>query len=270
MRKFLANIKPTSARDVFMQFLLICVVIVTWHLVWTLHILGRHDRGIVELVVDALVVGGPFVAFYSVISWHQIRSLEYLYTSARIDPLSGVLNRQTFFRRANKAVASSNCGMLILMDADFFKQINDEHGHATGDECIRAIGQRLTWHLREVDVAGRVGGEEFAVFLPGVAKQHGRVVAERLAQPISFVDPVRDKYLSITMSVGAVWTVPDHSAEAQLMMADDALYQAKTSGRARMIIVGEDEPIMLGRSSRGGDRRRQSDQRRTTSRPNVA
>ena len=270
MHKAFAFLTPKSASHVVWQFLLFCGLIVAWNTVWTWFVMGQTDRRFGEISVQALMVGGPFLALFSGISLHQVTTLKALYHSARIDPLSGVLNRQTFIRRTRRALAESHTGMLLLLDADFFKQINDRYGHATGDECIKAIGHRLNWHLRENDLAGRVGGEEFAVFLPDVTREHGRVVATRLGLPVAFTRGEDEEHLSITLSIGAVWTTPESSADAQMMMADDALYQAKTTGRARMIIQGEEEPVLLGRAKSCGDGEAASTTRRVTSRPQVA
>lgn len=269
MRKVFAFLTPTTASQVIWQFFVFCGLVVVWNVVWTWHVIGHTDRGFSDLAVQALVVGGPFLALFSAISLHQVATLKALYHSARIDPLSGVLNRQTFIRRTRRALAASRSGMLLLMDADFFKQINDKYGHATGDDCIKAIGHRLNWHLRDNDLAGRIGGEEFAIFLPDVTREHGRIVATRLGLPVAFTRGLDEEHLSITLSIGAVWTSREHSTEAQMMMADDALYQAKTTGRARMIIVGEEEPILLGRAN-ADDEEMAKTRRRETSRSQVA
>ena len=166
---------------------------------------------------------------------------------ARIDPLSGVVNRQTFFRRFNRAMKTSRTGLLLLIDADHFKNVNDIYGHAAGDRCISAIGHRLNWHMRDVDIAGRVGGEEFAVFLTNVAPAHGRTVAERIGQPITFSDGGGNDHISVTLSIGAVWLQPDISDDDLMVLADEALYIAKTTGRARLVFHGEDQAIPLGR-----------------------
>ena len=259
MRKALEKLAPNSKLDILWKFLLFCVLIMIWNVVWNWHISGQQDRKLSTLLLDSFAVGGPFAAIFTFGSWYQVTAIQALSTRARIDELSGLLNRREFLRRVNEAVASSQTGMILLMDADHFKGINDVYGHATGDRCITAIGHRLMWHLREIDIAGRVGGEEFAVYLPDVTKAHGRVVAERLGQPVSFTDVEQTKHLSVTMSVGAVWFSREHNVEKQLMLADEALYQAKTSGRARLVIRGDDQTTSLDlRKAKNRNRRRTS------------
>ncbi|MCG6882225.1 MAG: GGDEF domain-containing protein [Silicimonas sp.] len=246
LRKFLGYLAPGSPRAVMWKTLLFCVLIVLWNYLWVRHLSGHPPRSMAAIVTDALVVGGPFALLFSLASWDQVRTIRGLHIRARIDPLAGVLNRQTFIGRFQKAVAQARCGMLLLIDADDFKRINDFHGHAVGDRCIAAIGNRLSWHLREEDLAGRIGGEEFAVFLPEVSREHGNVVARRLGQPVAFSDAAGEMHHSVTLSIGAVWTQPDQSPEDLLMLADEALYEAKSTGRARMIVIGEVEPVLLG------------------------
>ena len=251
---------PKSRLDVLSKFVLFCSLIVSWNIIWSWQVSGQQERELSMLILDALAVGGPFAALFTIGSWHQVTAIQSLYWRARIDPLSGVLNRQAFMGRIEREIANCDTGMLLLLDADHFKDINDEFGHAAGDLCIQAIGQRLLWHLRDEDTAGRIGGEEFAVLLPNVSKGHGRVVASRIGQPVSFKDVERLKYLSVTMSIGAVWFSRECSAKKLLLLADQALYRAKTTGRARIVISGEDHSIPLGRakSKARSDMRRQS------------
>ena len=259
LRKFLGYLAPTSLKGVVWKTLVFCGLIVAWNCVWVLHLSGQPPRPLVTIVTDALVVGGPFALLFCLASWDQVLTIQGLVVRARIDPLSGVLNRQTFFSRLRKAIPQSRTGLLMLIDADDFKRINDLHGHAAGDRCIAAIGHRLSWHLREEDLAGRVGGEEFAIFLPDVPREHGELVATRLGQPVSFSDADREVHHSVTLSVGAVWTRPDISPEEQLLKADEALYEAKSTGRARMIVIGSPDPVLLGTfdgDGRGAHRRR--------------
>lgn len=251
VRYMLGYLAPSTLQGVFWKTVVFCGLIVGWNFVWTRYLSGQAPRPLASVVADALVVGGPFVLLFTLASWDQVRTIRNLVVRARIDPLSGVLNRQTFFEQLRKAIPQARTGLLLLMDADDFKRINDLHGHAAGDRCIAAIGHRLSWHLRQEDMAGRVGGEEFAVFLPNVPREHGEVVAARLGQPVSFTDAEQKVHHSVTLSVGAVWTSPDRSPEEQLLLADQALYEAKSTGRARMIFVGSSEPVLLGQFHAG-------------------
>ncbi|NNE89206.1 MAG: GGDEF domain-containing protein [Silicimonas sp.] len=233
MRKILGWFAPKKWSDFAWKSALLCACIVIWDVIFTKYLQGE-PTSFDEIAIEAIGVGGPFVLLFMLGSWHQVTALRVLTKRAYFDPLSGVFNRHTFISRLNKAIPQASKGILMLIDADHFKQINDQYGHAVGDRCIEAIGHRLNWHVRDGDLAGRVGGEEFAVFLPNVSEEHGRAVAQRLGLPVSFTDAARQTNLTVTLSIGAVWTKPDQSIEQQLVAADEALYVAKSSGRAQL------------------------------------
>ena len=262
MHKVLRILTPRSRKDALWKCVVFTALLTLWNLVFTWRIQGHTQIDLTELMFSSIVVGGPFAALFVFTSWQQFAELRETRRQARLDALSGVLNRQTFIEQLNHAVLRARRGLLLLIDADHFKSVNDRFGHATGDRCISAIGHRLSWHLREEDIVGRIGGEEFAVFLPDVTVEHGRMVAERLGQPVSCSDAGRVEHLTVTLSIGAVWTTPESDCDAQLAQADDALYQAKTAGRARMIFADDGQEILLGRvvnyaapSGRPSDRR---------------
>ena len=122
--------------------------------------------------------------------------------------------------------------------------------------------------MREVDIAGRVGGEEFAVFLTDVATVHGRAVAERIGQPVTFSDGGENEHISVTLSIGAVWASPDVSDDELMTLADEALYQAKTTGRAKLVFHGGGEVIPLSRRAPDRQATPSDNTRRVTSRTN--
>lgn len=125
-----------------------------------------------------------------------------------------------------------------MLDADHFKQINDTYGHQAGDICLKAISYTLSRNLRLGDVSGRIGGEEFAILLADTKPDHARVIGERLTKPIPF--RVGPAHLTVTLSIGAVITSPQTPLEVSLSLADKALYQAKSEGRARVVFA---EPV---------------------------
>ncbi len=269
MQRLIQFLVPETSRQVLWQFVIFCGLAVALDLFRNGGFPWQGSTAFVSMVFDSSFTVLPLGLLYSAIALHHVTELERLYISARYDPLSGVLNRQTFLRRVRRSLQLSHRGMLLVIDADFFKRVNDDFGHATGDECIKAIGHRLSWHLRDSDFAGRIGGEEFAVFLPDVTQEHGRLVATRLGMPVSFTGANGERNLSITLSIGAVWTTSEENADTFLMEADEALYRAKTTGRARIIISDEDEPILLGRLN-GVSCPDQQTRRRVTSRSEVA
>ncbi len=126
-----------------------------------------------------------------------------------------------------------------MLDVDRFKPINDEYGHAVGDEVLVSLTGQISALLRQGDLFGRIGGEEFAILLPGVPQPAALALAERLRDccarlrvPVEGREP-----LAITVSIGLVWGVagPGCSLQHLLKQADDALYRAKRAGRDRVV-----------------------------------
>ena len=216
-----------------------------WHVLVSQLVLQDAGHSLTDMALESLFVGAPFVFLFMLGSWHQVTAIRALTKRAYYDPLSKVLNRQTFIGRLKRALPKSRAGLLLLMDVDHFKRINDKYGHAAGDRCIEAIGHRLNWHLRLEDLAGRLGGEEFAVFLADVSQEHAKAVATRLGQPVGFTSPSDGSHLTVTLSVGATWTDHEVPFEKQLVAADDALYVAKSLGRSQLRFSDGSEAIEL-------------------------
>ena len=126
-------------------------------------------------------------------------------------------------------------GFLLILDADHFKRVNDTYGHAVGDECLKAIAERLREISRPNDVYGRIGGEEFGAFLPYTTAAELRTIGMGLCKGIHIDVPGLDQPLRLTMSVGATETHEDENVASALQRADEALYVAKSTGRAKMV-----------------------------------
>lgn len=177
---------------------------------------------------------------------------ESLLQLATSDPLTGLWNRRHFVEvvrgelgrvRRNQAPAA-----LLLMDLDFFKRINDTHGHAAGDEVLRHFTATVSAQLREADVFARLGGEEFAILLPCIDALGAVRVADRLRRVVAD-SPARIESgpLHYSMSIGATMLdARDEGYEAAYARADEALYAAKHAGRNRVVLapVAAGEPAM--------------------------
>ncbi|HWO11142.1 MAG TPA: diguanylate cyclase, partial [Polyangiaceae bacterium] len=159
---------------------------------------------------------------------------------ANHDALTGAANRGAVLSKVEaEAARSARQGThycLILFDLDFFKRINDSHGHRAGDIVLKEAVRRAQIELRPYDVLGRYGGEEFMVLLPGIELRAGAQVAERLRESIANtpfqIDNLR---LDVTASFGIVCSaLPHGSLEMLVDAADSALYRAKTNGRNRI------------------------------------
>ncbi|MEJ8561728.1 GGDEF domain-containing protein [Yoonia sp. GPGPB17] len=192
-------------------------------------------------ISHASLVGGPLIAIFLGVSVYQVRLQQKLWRLSRKDGLTGLNNRRTFFELAQKARTSHPTGVLLMLDADRFKSINDTYGHQVGDICLKSISYTLQRSLRKEDIVGRLGGEEFAFYLGGVSVETARVIGERLTKPISFKSD-RDASLSVTLSIGAAQWQHNISIDAAFARADVALYQAKKNGRARLEVW---DPQML-------------------------
>jgi diguanylate cyclase len=159
---------------------------------------------------------------------------------SRTDGLSGLLNRRSWedavsaeFQRSRRG---GHTATLLMLDLDRFKRINDRHGHPAGDDVIRRVAAVLRETLREHDVPGRYGGEEFGVILPETASEGARVIAERLRARIE--DCALPLGIRCTVSIGAAERRPDDSGYAEwISRADRALYAAKANGRNRIEVL---------------------------------
>jgi diguanylate cyclase (GGDEF)-like protein len=143
---------------------------------------------------------------------------------------------------------------LIVGDLDRFKRVNDEHGHATGDELLVGVAQAIAGAKRGFDSAARVGGEEFAVLAPDCDDHGAFMLAERMRAAVHEAVISRDPDSSLTISFG-ISTCPLHgqSADALLRTADQALYAAKRLGRNRSVISSAEVPGILARAPRHAD-----------------
>jgi diguanylate cyclase (GGDEF)-like protein len=155
---------------------------------------------------------------------------------AATDPLTGVLNRRAFFQRAQSACERAARGealSAVMLDVDHFKTINDEHGHDVGDQALRAVADAAA---RGNDVVGRIGGEEFAILLADTDQVSALEGAERLRAAIAELRiRAAGRTVTMTCSFGAAEWSDGDSIDRFLKRADDALYEAKRSGRNRVI-----------------------------------
>jgi diguanylate cyclase (GGDEF)-like protein len=126
---------------------------------------------------------------------------------------------------------------VLMLDVDHFKQVNDQHGHAGGDDVLRRLARMLVAQLRAVDLPARLGGEEFAVLMPSTPLPEAAHAAERLRSALQSTPvALRDgQQIHITVSIGLTqWSPDDSDIDATLKRADAALYRAKATGRNRV------------------------------------
>lgn len=158
-----------------------------------------------------------------------------LLTRASRDELTGAMNRAAFYREA-AAYADEAPACVLLADIDHFKTINDEHGHAAGDEALRLVATTLRAALRPDDLLGRVGGEEFAILLTGLPFALGMTIAERARGAVDALElrSPDGEAIALSISVGVAPYRAGWSLDNALAQADAAMYGAKRGGRNRV------------------------------------
>lgn len=169
---------------------------------------------------------------------------------AVIDPLTGLYNRRYLMRHLRSLMDQDPPPHLSLMliDVDFFKSVNDAHGHAAGDRALRVVAETLRSNIRAFDTLARYGGEEFVVIMPGAGHEQAGLAAERLRQAVAemvtpLLDPADGSALRLTVSIGVgVSGLDADTADGLLAVADGALYAAKRSGRNRVELAREAWP----------------------------
>jgi diguanylate cyclase (GGDEF)-like protein len=199
--------------------------------------------GTLELVGDSFSkeqrMNAASLAAHAVVALENARLHGMVEQQALVDGLTGLANRRAtsdaLHAEAARAERLETPLSLVLADLDGFKEVNDEHGHAVGDAVLRAFAEVLRDTLRESDLAGRWGGEEFLLLLPGADKEGAAELAERVriglaARRISSVPGLR-----VTASFGVAEYAGEANTEQLVAAADDALYRAKRGGKDRVV-----------------------------------
>lgn len=194
---------------------------------------------------------GVFLVYPAIFSYvarrvtrhERIHSSE-LHGQARLDSLTGTPNRtgadELLERQLLRAAEAGGSFAILFLDLDRFKDINDTHGHSTGDALLAEVVRRLSAHLRQDDMLARVGGDEFMAILPGANIDTARHTAERLIKTFSETFQVQGKKLQVSCSIGAaVFPTHGNSREDLLKHADIAMYEAKRAGRNRFAMYEE-------------------------------
>jgi len=165
-----------------------------------------------------------------------------LHDQATRDTMTGLANRRFFRAAMEREFAGAQRGRnvaLLVIDVDFFKQINDKWGHPVGDRVLIAVAKTMLDRVRNSDLVGRIGGEEFAVLLPDTALEEGTKVAEHLREALSAMEIIEnDQRIPVTASVGvAIASLgSDVSADVLYSRADAALYESKRTGRNKVTV----------------------------------
>ncbi|MEO5336200.1 MAG: GGDEF domain-containing protein [Magnetospirillum sp. WYHS-4] len=181
------------------------------------------------------------------ISFHHamVEANRKLAEMAARDPLTGLFNARAYYRLCEGALRQSQRSgrpfAMLFVDLDHFKSINDKYGHEAGDTVLRSVAERLQASLRQSDIVGRIGGEEFSVLLPDSDMDGARDLAEKLRLDIEALMPdIGSERLRITASIGVAASRPTLISIAEVQsQADEAMYVAKRQGRNRVTCIGD-------------------------------
>jgi diguanylate cyclase (GGDEF)-like protein len=172
---------------------------------------------------------------------HRELSVDHdaLLEKARRDSLTGMLNRDGFLAALGQAMAGGGQGTLLFIDADHFKQINDRFGHPVGDDALRRLARAIAGVVGKSGLSGRLGGEEFAVYLPGVVLPDARPAALRILNAVRRlrIEAPGGRTVNLTVSIGAAGQGGVATLDELIAEADAQLYRAKTQGRNRAVFA---------------------------------
>ncbi len=189
----------------------------------------QYDESL-DRMPDAITVVGR--------AYNRMRG--HLETIVFTDPLSGCFNRRGFeqltTREVSRAVRGTHPMSVLALDVDFFKRINDEYGHLTGDEVLREMGALLRETARLGDVVARIGGEEFEILAPDTSAEGAQILAERIQRAFrtrEFTSVGHRRAITVSIGIAADVARNDQVSAVLIARADEALYVAKRNGRDR-------------------------------------
>lgn len=165
---------------------------------------------------------------------------DLLRVQAARDPLTGVMNARAYYavteRLIHLSLRTGEPFSVLFIDLDHFKSINDRYGHETGDTVLKEVAACLARNARDCDALGRIGGEEFSLFLPNTDLAGAEVLAEKLRTAVEALTlPVGETHLKVTASIGVARNQPEHQSIMEIQrLADQAMYLAKKQGRNRV------------------------------------
>jgi len=211
----------------------------------TLEMLGSGSLGIAMIVFGTLSVG-------ALVSYDEKRAAALLDANRKLeelsqrDPLTGLFNRRYLMKRLDDELTRRRRGhplVVLMLDLDHFKRVNDEAGHAQGDVLLAEVGDALGKSVRATDVVGRYGGDEFVVLLPDTDAERAKIIAERIVLSVREVGLAFMPMPGVTASAGMAIATVEDDARALLARADQAAYDAKAHHGDRVSSEGDAIPM---------------------------
>ncbi len=201
---------------------------------------GIGDIGLVAAIVAPLVLGGPMV-FYMSLKHHELElAYQRLEAAAARDSLTNCFHHGAFVEAVTTHLSREDIpgGALLVVDADHFKSINDRFGHASGDTALKLIVASIRAVIRPHDVLGRLGGEEFGVFLPGATMDQARAIADTIRLSVKTIEfDAGEQTCMLSVSIGGGVFADRIQFNELFRIADARLYKVKQSGRNATDIV---------------------------------
>ena len=207
---------------------------------------GLNTAGVAAAAILPIILGAPLV-FYHLVRLQQLRlANDKLQVLASVDWLTTCLNRRAFTHQVTDRLNDAQNGAFLVIDADHFKVINDHFGHDRGDEVLQLMAETILSNVREGDIVGRIGGEEFGVFLVDARQETALLVAERIRRAIAdAVFAPQGTPHPLSVSVGAAAFDSGTSFTELFRIADQLLYAAKQRGRDRVEVAAVSDPPPL-------------------------
>lgn len=230
---------------------LVCMLVAVIAVTYTTPLMPPAAQSVTWALAFALPIVLSAPIFYVLLS--KLRELAIAHRQLTVlasqDSLTSCLNRGAFVTLVDAYLSQVNSrapvsGSLLIIDADHFKAINDHHGHAAGDAALKVLAAAIKSELRTNDLVGRVGGEEFAVFLPLADQATATLVAERIrARIATHPFDLDDTHQTLSVSVGGTVFEGQVGFDELFVAADARLYEAKKNGRNRVVL----ERFSIGR-----------------------
>ncbi|MBV7264617.1 GGDEF domain-containing protein [Erythrobacter ani] len=207
-------------------------------------------------VLNATIALGSLILALTLIAASIQDQFRNQRTEMEIDPLSGLLSRQSFETKVEEVLAAGlvedTRAALIIADIDHFKNVNDIWGHQTGDRAIAQFGALIAREIRYYDLAGRIGGEEFCILIRNADTEAALGLAERLRLKLSATQiEGMSENVRLTASFGATERLRAESYKSMFTRADKALYQAKDTGRNRVILSDDEQATGPDKPTKG-------------------